>query len=222
MAGTDVLAAGAAMTQEAVSEEAAQVEDAAEGGDLVIIDQTAKNESADEARLADETTEPAETGETNAEEGSDEGTGLPKMSMRSALRAPGSSGTIFSEDFEDAHGRPEGWTVEENSTTVTWTTAIYNSSYSSGSSCGTFVDWESVDNGLTAWLITPARDFSNVTGSLKLTFWYKNPAKSAMGGIFDELCVCYRIGGGEWRELFRTAEGTWKSVFAAQIMIAGA
>ncbi len=217
MAGTDVLAAGVGMAQEAVSEETAQIEDAAEGGDLVIIEQTAKNESADEAGLADETTEPAETGETNAEEGSGEGTGLPKMSMRSALRAPGSSETIFSEDFEDARICPEGWTVEENSTTVTWTTAIYNSSYSSGSSCGTFVDWESVDNGLTAWLITPARDFSNVTGSLKLTFWYKNPAKSAMGGIFDELCVCYRIGGGEWRELFRTAEG--KEDWTKQILI---
>ncbi|MBR4732789.1 MAG: choice-of-anchor J domain-containing protein, partial [Lachnospiraceae bacterium] len=202
-------------TEETKSSDEIKATEAAEESKLAeeakVAETTENAEEPEETKATEEISAPAETeetGETTAEEGVEEGTGKAGLRTRSLLRSSGLSGTIISEGFED--GIPEGWTLEGDTEGYNWTTT--NDNYHSGSKSA-FMKFRSGD-GQTAWLITPAYDFSSVTGVMKLSFWYLNKIYS---NKFEELSVCYRVDGGEWQELFKTAKGT--GAWAKQILI---
>ncbi|MBR4733972.1 MAG: choice-of-anchor J domain-containing protein [Lachnospiraceae bacterium] len=142
----------------------------------------------------------AEGGE--AEDGSDIMTEVgssPRLRSFGAPKSLSLSSTGFSEGFE-GDGIPEGWTVETDTEGYEW--SIVASNYHSGSKSAKrgYVN----GNGQTTWLITPAFDFSGITGILKLSFWYRN---TPWNGLFEELSVCWRVDGGEWQELSKTESG---------------
>ncbi len=106
------------------------------------------------------------------------------------------SGAGFFEGFEGG-SIPEGWRLETDTEGYNWGITSKNS-YSGSHSAWLRYLWER--DGETAWLITPAFDFSNVETQI-LRFYFRNDVGQDK---FEELRVCYRVNGDEWQELFKT------------------
>ncbi|MCR5459056.1 MAG: choice-of-anchor J domain-containing protein [Acetatifactor sp.] len=181
--------------------EAAGIETKAAEAEAVLKDaaetaQSAEVEGseADDAAAEDAAEIAEDEGETVAEVGSS-----PRLRSFGAPKSLSLSSTGFSEGFEGSD-IPEGWTLETDTENYNWETS---SSCHSGSRAA-YMKYLKNSDGETAWLITPTFDFSNVTGFLMLSFWYKNRIYEEK---FEELSVCYRVSGGEWQELFKTESG---------------
>ena len=110
--------------------------------------------------------------------------------------------TLISEGFEGGE-LPEGWTTESD-TSNAWTVGYGDYSTSTGAHSGNYNALITHGTSDTvSYLVTPAFNLSGNTKVAKLSFWYVN--RSWMGDI-DGFGVYYRVGEGEWQELFATAE----------------
>ncbi|MBR4732757.1 MAG: choice-of-anchor J domain-containing protein, partial [Lachnospiraceae bacterium] len=177
-----------------VEAKAAEAEDVSKDAAEIAQSAEVEGSEADDAAAGDEAEIAEDEGETVAEVGSS-----PRLRSFSAPKSLSLSSTGFSEGFEGSD-IPEGWTLETDTENYNWETSA---SCHSGSSAA-YMTYLNHGDGQTAWLITPAFDFSGSTGYLMLSFWYKNRIYE---GKFAELSVCYRVSGGEWQELFKTESG---------------
>ena len=109
---------------------------------------------------------------------------------------------FLAEGFED--GIPESWTQEEGEIqeNYSWTTAAGD--HYGGAAHGGELNALYYAGTYTAdeWLITPEMDLSSANAAV-LNFWYTNRVWSP---DIDDLYVYYRIGGGDWAEIFSTTE----------------
>ena len=136
-------------------------------------------------------------------------TGFSDSYNLSYRRAPS---TPLNEGFEGGT-MPEGWTIEggNQNTYTTWRVGVGDHHTATGTHSGNYnaLITHNTNNQVT-YLVTPALDLGEY-GSVELSFWYVN---RKWVGVTDEFAVCYRIGnGGEWNELWSTAEshGVWTS-----------
>jgi hypothetical protein len=186
-AGMDILAAGVEVGEARTTEDAAIAAEIAQSAEV-------EGSEADDAAAEDAAEIAEDEGETVAEAGSSL-----RLRSFSAPKSLSLSGTGFSEGFEGSD-IPEGWTLETDTENYNWKT----SASSHSGSRAAYMTYLYQGDGETAWLITPAFDFSGSTGCLMLSFWYKNRVYEEK---FEELSVCYRVSGGEWQELFKTESG---------------
>ncbi|MBP5401468.1 MAG: choice-of-anchor J domain-containing protein, partial [Bacteroidales bacterium] len=111
------------------------------------------------------------------------------------------------EDFEGGT-MPEGWTKEGSGT---WSVGEGDYSTSTGAHGGDYNAKITHGNtGNETYLVTPNLDLSGKSG-LNVNLWYINRAWS---GDNDAFGIYYRVNGGEWNEIFATAEAhsTWTEV----------
>ena len=117
--------------------------------------------------------------------------------------------TLISEGFEGGE-LPAGWTTESDSSNA-WTVGTGDYDESTGAHSGEYnalIKHYTTDK--SSYLVTPAIDLSGNTKLAKLSFWYIN---RAWFSDIDEFGVYYRVGEGEWQELFTTedAHSDWTS-----------
>ena len=193
--GTKVMATEA----EAESKDAAEIARSAEvegsDADETDAEDVAKVDEADDVDAEDAPKIAENEGETMTEAGRS-----PRLRSFGMPRSLSLSGTGFSEGFEGSD-IPEGWTLETDTEGYDWKTSSLDRHSGSRAAC---MPYHKNSDGETAWLITPTFDFSNGTGCLMLSFWYRNAIYDSK---FEELSVCYRVSGGEWQELFKTESG---------------
>ena len=111
---------------------------------------------------------------------------------------------VFSENFEGG-SMPAGWTSEGPGT---WTVGTGDYSTSTGAHGGTYnAKINHVTTGNITYLVSPVIDLS-ACANAKLSCWYIN--RMWVSDI-DGFGVYYRLGNGEWNELFSTtsAHSTW-------------
>ena len=110
----------------------------------------------------------------------------------------------FSENFEGG-SVPAGWTIEGAGS---WSVGTGDYSTSTGAHDGTYN--AKINHGTTGnvtYFVSPVIDLSAYTNA-KLSCWYVNRSWS---GDVDGFGVYYRLGNGEWNELFSTstAHNSW-------------
>ena len=119
---------------------------------------------------------------------------------------------LISEGFEGGT-MPQGWTIEGDNLdpTKTWRIGAGDCVYENGPHSG---NWnaliEQKDYDQVIYLVMPYLNLGQYVRA-ELSFWYFN--RKWVESI-DEFAVCYRIGnGGEWHELWSTAENheSWTS-----------